>query len=149
MLEPPLISAMAAVMGSLVGGSASITTAWLTQRKNSRREMLLAEFRSRETLYNEFIAECSRLAIHAYTNSIQQADTLLPAFALLHRIRLSASDDVVAAADRTVRRIADQYFSRNLTLDEMHELARSAAADPLREFSEACRDELRALRRSA
>jgi hypothetical protein len=148
MVEPTLISAMAAVMGSLVGGSASITTAWLTQRKSSRREMLLAEVRSREALYNEFIAECSRLAVHAYANTLEKPETVLPAFALLHRIRLTASDSVVIAADRTVRRITEQYFSRNLSLKEMHELARSPAADPLRTFSDACRDELRALRRS-
>jgi hypothetical protein len=43
-------------------------------------------------------------------------------------------------------RITDQYFSRNLTLEEMHALAHSEGTDPLRSFGEACRAELKAMR---
>jgi hypothetical protein len=42
--------------------------------------------------------------------------------------------------------ITDQYFSRNLTLQEMRQLAHSAGADPLKGFGEACRAELRSIR---
>jgi hypothetical protein len=44
-----------------------------------------------------------------------------------------------------LRRITDQYFSTNLTLEEMHALALSEDADPLRSFGEACRAEFAAM----
>ena len=62
---------------------------------------------------------------------------------------LTSSAEVFAAADQTVRRISEQYFACNLTIAELRDLARSPSADPLREFSEACRSELRSLRDKA
>jgi hypothetical protein len=62
--------------------------------------------------------------------------------ALINRIRLCASQMVLEQAERLLRRITDQYLSPNLTLDELHELARSTNADLLREFAETCRAEL-------
>jgi hypothetical protein len=145
-MEPALATALSAVLGSLVGGSASIATAWVTQTGQSRRATARAEIRKRELLYTEFIAECSRLAIHALSHTLEQPENVLPAYALLNRIRLTSSGAVLAAADATVRRITEQYFQRNMSLEEMRELARSSRGDPLRGFSEACRGELRALR---
>ena len=60
-MDPAIVSAMAAVLGSLVGGSATVATAWITQRTLSKRELIGAEIRTRETLYGEFISECSKL----------------------------------------------------------------------------------------
>jgi hypothetical protein len=48
---------MAAVLGSLVGGSATMATAWITQRTSTKRELITEELRKRETLYGEYIAE--------------------------------------------------------------------------------------------
>jgi hypothetical protein len=42
--------------------------------------------------------------------------------------------------------ITDQYFSGNLTVQEMRQLARSTGADPLKAFGEACRAELKSIR---
>ena len=39
-------------------------------------------------------------------------------------------------------RITEQYFSSNLTVDEMRQIARSGDGDPLKAFGEACRAEL-------
>jgi hypothetical protein len=46
-------------------------------------------------------------------------------------------------------RITEQYFSRNLTVDELRRIARSTEADPLRPFGEACRTELSSMRKLA
>jgi hypothetical protein len=54
-MDPAILSALAAVMGSAVGGSATLGTAWITQKTQSRRELVNAEIRKRETLYGEFI----------------------------------------------------------------------------------------------
>ncbi len=46
-MDPAIVSAMAAVLGSLVGGSATVATAWITQRTLSKRELLGMEIRTR------------------------------------------------------------------------------------------------------
>ena len=88
-MDATIVSAMAAVLGSLVGGSATVATAWITQRTLSKRELISAEIRKREMLYGEFISECSKLVIDSLYAYIGQAGELLPAYELLNRIRLS------------------------------------------------------------
>ena len=39
-MDATIVSAMAGVLGSLVGGSATVATAWITQRTLSKRELL-------------------------------------------------------------------------------------------------------------
>jgi hypothetical protein len=68
-------------------------------------------------------------------------------YALENRIRLTSTAPVVEAADQTVARIMAQYFAPNLTTDQMKEMALSRPADPVKPFSEACRQELADLRR--
>ena len=67
-------------------------------------------------------------------------------YALLHRIRLCASDKVLAEAEHVLMRITEQYFSTNLTLDELRDWASLEDADPLKAFGEACRAELKSMR---
>ena len=50
-------STIAAIFGSLVGGSATVATAWITQETLKKREIVRAEIRTREMLYGEFIRE--------------------------------------------------------------------------------------------
>ena len=145
-MDSAIVSAMAGVLGSLVGGSAAVATAWITQKTVSQRELVQEDMRKRETLYGEFIAECAKLLVDAFMHTLDKPDTLLTLYALINRIRLSASQPVLAEAEHLLRRIAEQYFSRNLTLEEMHDLALSEGADPLKSFGEACRVELKSMR---
>jgi hypothetical protein len=144
-MDPTLIGALSGVLGSLVGGSATVATAWLTQKTSTRREMVQLELRTREALYGEFIAECTKLLIDAMAHTLDKPETLLHAYALLNRIRLSASPAVLKEAEHLARRITDQYFSNNLTVEEMRDVARSEDADPLKAFGEACRAEFASL----
>jgi hypothetical protein len=102
--------------------------------------------RKREALYGEFIAECAKLLVDAFTHTLDKPDTLLPLYALINRVRLSASQPVLAEAEHLLQRITEQYFSRNLTLEEMRELTGLVGADPLKSFGEACRLELHSMR---
>ena len=145
-MENVITTAMVGVLGSLVGGSATVATAWLTHRTQTRREFIRLEMRKREMLYGEFIGVCAKLLLDAFTHGLDTPETLLPLYALTNRIRLAASPPVLVAAEQLLGRITDQYFSRNLTLEEMHALAHSEDADPLRAFGEACRAELKAMR---
>jgi hypothetical protein len=132
---------------SLVGGSATVATAWITQRTQSKRELIRAEISKRETLYGEFICECSRLFMESLLRALEKPDAVLPVYALLNRIRLSASDAVLAEAERMLVRITEQYFAPNLSVEEMRALVESGSdADPLKPFGEACRVELKSMR---
>jgi hypothetical protein len=144
-MDATLIGGMAGVLGSLVGGSATVATAWLTQKTANKRELAKTEYRKREALYGEFIAECSKLLLDAMTHTLDKPETLLHAYALLNRIRLSASPAVLKEAEHLLRLITEQYFTNNLTAEEMRELARSEYADPLKAFGEACREEFASL----
>lgn len=145
-MDSAVVGATAAVVGSLVGGSATLATAWITQKTASKRELVQTEMRKREALYGEFISECAKLLLDAFTHTLDKPETLLPLYALINRVRLCASQPVLAEAEHLLRRITEQYFSRNLTLEEMRDLAISEGADPLKAFGEACRVELRSMR---
>jgi hypothetical protein len=145
-MDTALVGAMSAVMGSLVGGSASVVTTWMAQKTLNRREVLREELRKREALYGEFIGECAKLFMDAFTHELEKPETLLPVFALINRIRLCSSRKVLAEAERLLGRLTDQYFANNMTVAELRKLAHTEQADPLSAFGEACRAELKSLR---
>jgi hypothetical protein len=144
-MDATLMGAMAGVLGSLVGGSATVATAWLTQRTQGKRELARIEIRKREGLYGEFITECSKLLMDALTHQLEAPDKLLPVYALLNRIRLCASAPVLAEAENVSQRIAEQYFSPNVSPEQIRALARSHGANPMKSFGEACRAELESM----
>jgi hypothetical protein len=149
-MDNSIITAMAGILGSLVGGSATVATTWVTQRTLGKRELLGADIRRRETLYGEFISECSKRVIDSFERTLDKSENLLPMYELLNRIRLCASDTIVQEAERVLKLITEQYFSSNLSLEEMRELIRQGGnVDPLRPFAEACRSELKAMLASA
>ena len=145
-MDTNFITAMSGVLGSLVGGSATVATAWITQKTLTRRELNTRDVRQREKLYGDFIAECAKLLIDAFTHTLDEPEKLLGLYALTNRVRLTASPPVLAEAEHLLSHITDQYFSRNLTVQELRELAHSARGDPLKAFSEACRTELKSIR---
>ena len=59
-MDTALLTGMSGVLGSLVGGSATVATAWITQKTANRRDLIQTEVRKRETLYGEFIGECAK-----------------------------------------------------------------------------------------
>ena len=79
-------------------------------------------------------------------NTLDKSERLLSIYSLLNRIRLCASDAVLAAAEEALAAIAEQYFRPNLTLEQLRTLIRDGAnADPLKSFAEACRAELKSM----
>ena len=151
-MDATIVSALSAILGSAVGGSASLATAWMTQKTQSRRALIRAEIRKREAVYGEFIVECSKLLIDALDHTLDNPDKLLQIYALQNRIRLTSSAAVVAAADQALHHILKQYFEQNITQQQLREeLSLSLTddqlrrGDPLKAFSEICRNELRAL----
>ena len=144
-MSSTVITAMAAALGSLVGAAASIATTWITQRTQTIRAHSEWKLRVRESLYNEFITEASRLAVDALTHSLKQPDQLMALYGILSCIRLVSGEEVVRQGEACCRRIVELYGRPNLTTDqiraavETHDLD---GIDPLKEFSTACRNEL-------
>ena len=141
-MDMQVVSALA---GTLVGVTATGAIAWINQKMLTRRELIRDEFRMRQTLYGEFIAECARLLVDAFQHSLEKPDTFVPVYSLINRIRLCASQAVLTEAEQLVQRISEQYFSINLSVEELRQLARSAESDAIRTFGEACRMELKSL----
>jgi hypothetical protein len=141
------ISAFSAVMGSLVGGFTSFVTTYTNQRYQYRRDFLSKQFTQRETLYSEFINEAARLLVESLDSQMEKASGLVTIYALLNRIRLNASEEVIQAAEHTIQNIIESYGRPNMTAEEIRK--RTYWEDPLKEFGEACRNELNKLYRSA
>jgi len=137
-MDPGLLTALSGLMGTIVGATVTVAN----QRMQHRRELAREDIQKHEVLYSEFVSECARLMVDALQHELAKPETLLPAYALVNRIRICASNEVLAAAERLLDRITDQYFSPNLSVAEVRDLARSADADPLRVFGEACRREM-------
>ena len=68
--------------------------------------------------------------------------------ALISRIRLRSSTEVIESGDRLIATILKVYLERNLAPEELYSAA-NKHKDDLREFSNACRRELESLTREA
>ncbi|MEY2499434.1 MAG: hypothetical protein QOD12_2990 [Verrucomicrobiota bacterium] len=141
-MDTAIVSALAGILGSLSGGSASVATTWIAHNRRSKREARLAEVAKREALYGEFINECSTRVMDSFERNLDKPETLLSTYALLNRIRLCASDAVLTQAVELVKSIMEQYFSPNVSIEEFHQRVHNGHIDPLKAFSEACRREL-------
>jgi hypothetical protein len=143
-MNPGSITALAAIFGSLVGALGSSISTWITQRHQDRRDLLAKKILHREELYSDFISESARLLVDALEHNFNDAKKLVPAYALLSRIRLSSSPDVLASAEAVVRGIIGSYTKPNLTPEEIQSRAVNGE-DPLRNFSDICRAELESM----
>jgi hypothetical protein len=148
-MDSALIGAFSAVMGSLVGGFTSFVTTYANQRSQNRRDFLCKQFTQRETLYSEFINEAARLQIESLDRQMEKASGLVTIYALQNRIRLNASEEVIQAAAHTIENIVESYKRPNMTAEEIRTGAYLDIEDPLKEFGEACRNELNKLYRAA
>jgi len=146
-MDPAILTASAAVLGSLVGSSASLGTAWLTQRTQGRRAAVQAEVHKREVLYADFITECSKLYLDALDHQLDRPETFQSAYSLLSRIRLTSQEAVLREAEAAIQGILDTYRAPNLTIDKLREIPLSQLHDPIKAFGEACRDELNSMQR--
>jgi hypothetical protein len=147
-MDTAVVSAASALLGSLVGGFASMATAYMTQMTQARRTAVQAEMHKRELLYTDFIAECAKLALDSMEHNLDSPEKFQSACALVNRIRLVSSDAVLQAAEAALEEIFEQYRGPNLPLEKIRELSSlKSFHDPLKAFSQACRNELRALQR--
>jgi len=141
-MDSTLIMAAAAACGSLVGGTATVVTTWITQRTQRGHAEREEKLRNRNALYGEFITEASRLAVEALSQSLERPDTFVKLYGISSRIRLVAADPVLAAAEACIGQIIDLYSRPNMTVEQIRLAFERDRLDPIKEFSIACRQEL-------
>lgn len=141
-MEPAYISAFAALAGSLVGGLTSITGSWISQYAQLRAHQQMDDLKRREDLYKRFIDEASRLYTDAFEHNEAQVSNLIGLYSLISMMRVVSSPGIVPIAQKVVRVIVDTYLAPNRTFRNVKDFLDDEHMDPLREFSQACRDEL-------
>lgn len=141
-MEAAYISALAALAGTAIGGLTSFATSWTTQQAQARAQRLAAERDARAALFGRFLEEAAKLYSDALQSRQDDMTRLIGIYALTNQIRLISSPQVVEAADTVCRIIIDTYLAPNITMEEMRANWTDRHVDPLRDFSEACRQEL-------
>ena len=141
-MDQAYASALAALAGSMIGGLTSLATSWLTQHAQFRAQWLGQDLGRREELYRNFIEEASRLYTDAYEHDKADVSKFVNLYSLISRMRVVSSPRIVESADSVARVIIETYLSPNRSLRDLPEFLANESMDPLREFSNACREEL-------
>ena len=142
-METAYVTAFAALAGSVIGGLTSLAASWLSQHVQFRAQQLAQDLSRREELYKNFIEEASKWYADAYEHDQVEVANLVNLYALVSRMRILSSPPIVESADRVVRMIIETYLAPNKTFRDLPEILDNEAMNPLREFSDACREELR------
>ena len=135
---------LSAIGGWIIGALSSTVSAWIAQRHRERREVVAKKIAQLEQLYADFINESALLLVDAVQHSLENPGMLVPLYALLSRIRLGSSTDVIESGERVIATILKTYLEPNLSPEEIQSAA-SKHNDHLQEFSNACRRELESL----
>lgn len=145
-MNPGVVTAFAAISGSIVGSFGSVVGTWISQRHQDLRDRRTRKMAAREAMYSDFIVESARLLVDALEHNVSDPQKLIPVYALLSRIRLSSSSRVLETAEEVMKNILATYSEPNITAEEIQTRA-GRGEDPLRTFSNTCRIELESLER--
>jgi hypothetical protein len=144
MAEPAAyLSAVAALIGTFVGGITSIATSWLGQQRQTREQRREHKKDELQSLYKQFILDASKLYVDALENNTTELPKLVDIYATINRMRVLSPPKVVAEADKALRMIIDTYAQENRTFSGIRQSISQGFPDPLRAFSQACHDELK------
>jgi hypothetical protein len=144
-IQTGLVTAVAAVAGSAVGGLASFATTFFAQRHQSHRDLLSKDLSSREELYSQFIKEATTLYVDSLDKTLDNPVSLIGMYSLVGRMRLIAGGEVLSAAEKIANNIVDAYNQPPTTFVDVYKLAREGRVDPVKEFTAACREERRVM----
>jgi hypothetical protein len=141
-MDAAYFSAFAALAGSVIGGLTSLGTSWLTQHSQLGAQRFARNLERRETLYKDFINEASRLYTDAFEHDRTELSNLVGLFAMVSQMRVVSSPKIVEDADKVVNLIIATYLAPNKAFGDLQSTLESHVVDPLRRFSQACREEL-------
>jgi hypothetical protein len=144
-MDASIISALAALTGTAVGGLTSVIANWLNQRLQTRAQRLSHEKDHRQDLYREFIEQASKCYADALQHDKADMPDLVGLYAKLSRMRVLSSAPVIESADHVAKRILDIYLEPDKTFVELRDMVNNGTIDLLREFALACRLEFEKL----
>lgn len=146
-MDVAYISALSALAGSVVGGFTSGLITWMAHRSQARLERLRFDLSRRQELFADFIVAASKLYGDALVSSEPPLQEVVAVYAMISRMRVLCSPQTVECADKIMHSALDVFFAPNKTMRELHDIVKSGGADfdPLKEFSELARGELRSL----
>jgi hypothetical protein len=144
-MDAALISATSALAGSVIGGLTTDLTTLLSQRTQARAGQIAHDLARREDLIRDFIVAASKTYGDAIVNSEPKMPELVDLYAMVSRLRVLGMPRSVACAENVMRTIMDTYFTPNRTMADIREIVKGGAAviDPLKDFADAAREELR------
>lgn len=145
-MEPAFLSVFAALAGSAIGGLTTLAASRLTQRVQFSAQRLEHDIGRRGDLYKDFIEQASESYVVAFRHDIAEADVpkLVRLYALVSRMRVLSSQGVIEQANRVMGDIIETYMAPNKTIHEVvADRLKNDGLEPLRDFSNACRDEFR------
>ena len=144
-MDAAFISAISALAGSVIGGLTTGFTTLLTQRSQARAGMIAHDLARREDLVRDFIIAASKTYGDAIGNNDPKMPEIVDLYAMVNRMRVLGMRKTTGCADVVMRSIIDTYFGPKRTLADLRELVRTGQGiDPLKDFSAAAREELRA-----
>jgi hypothetical protein len=136
-----IVTALAALVGTAVGGFTSVIAGLLSNRLQVRAQWFARENNRRQTLYREFIEEASKCYIDALQHDNADIPSLVSLYAKLGRMRVLSSDSVVRCADEIAKKILDTYLEPDKSFVELRDMAKTGTIDLLYRFSMVCREE--------
>ena len=146
-MDSAVLSASAGLIGSLIGGMSTFAASWLTQRRLLRTQTLVQDKMQRQALYSDFIIEASRRLTEAWSHQAEGPEVIAGLYSAVSRMRLTSSNEIIKRSEQVIRSIIAAYADPNRTFDEFKEhLHNPEPADPLKVFTEACREEFISLR---
>ena len=145
-MDPSIVTALAAVGGSVVGGMATIVAAQLAQRVQGRRERLMREQDLRERGYVEFIQKATDCYVESLTHSLGDQSALTELYFLIARIRLFSTPEVVTASEAVGAQLIE-FYNRPPIGKEAAYTHHEEMIAPLEAFSDSCRVERKAILR--
>jgi hypothetical protein len=129
-MDTAILSASAALIGSLIGGVSTFAASWLTQRRMLRTQTIMQHAMQR-----------------TWNHQAEGPDVIAGLYSAVARMRLTSSSEIIKRAEQVIRHIIAAYADPNKTFDEFKRHVQDPKlADPLRNFTEACREELTSLR---
>ena len=145
-MDSSIVSALAALVGAVVGGFTSVLTSWHAQRVQARALWRRQEHQRREDLYKAFIEDAAQCYADALQHDEPQMSLFVGIYAKIDQMRVHSTDRVIASAMEIRTRLVETYLNPNRAFPELRDMMADGSIDLLSAFSEACRIELEGMR---
>jgi len=140
-MDSAYVTAFAALGGAALGGFTSYATSWNNMRTQMRAQHKQNSRSRRRELYKVFIEEASKIYGDALIHDRLELSGFIGLYALISKMRVLSSPDVIESATQVARVITETYSQPNRSAKELEAMIYKGSVDLLGGFSDACRDE--------